>query len=1169
MRGPTQADTAAERNGRDRPMSAVTVLRAIKNFRATKTWSLQTSGEWKLQKSYGAGMHFAPATIAVTSLDELYQLLDQLRHDPAAFIVRGDLAPWVREMLAKRPDAKFRRLKTGRKPTLIEEPRPWLMADIDAFDLLPGECLITDPERPIRRAIETVLPAPFHRADMVWQLSASSWFKPDVLKVHLWYWLDRPAGSAELKHSMPGKPFVDPVTFETIQIHYTADPIIEGGEDPLPRRVGMLRGEVRAVAIDEVVPLQRDDDSQEFSGEWAGLNVEQILAVLGDGDGLKGFHEPLLRATLMYAFDCLQTGTRNDPEFIARLVAAIAAAPKSDGRDMRQYGVHSMQRYIDGAFRWWRDNATFANSPPQPTMNAAEAAETLIEPIAGFFDQAARHADWEIRWRMSGLGANGDYLYLTPAHSFAAAAVGVGKTRATLLSGGGYLRTPTPGRIVPRRIVYNVRDHALGPDIIRRFGDAGVPAQLYLGLGQTDPDFPKYTVCRQLDKANKLIEAGGNLKTLCKGCPFRAREGHKADESVCAHHRIPVIEHGLVVLAGPGALVQDPPGGFRRAVKVNGKEVRLPPADILIIDEPAPTKWTGGLGRAPYDVVIDPTPIPLFDTDTICAEATEIADAMVALRELVEQLPIGPMKRDDVRRVADLRDWGTLVILAKELRAQAEKHITPDMSDEAFDEVVERLKEHNDKVFRVRRLMRVIADADEALSCSDAPLSGSIDVVEVEAAGSKLRALRLRWREHVNDAWADTATLFLDATTTSQTLQPWFDSPVKLIADAKATEPGCVRRVQARDCEFPYDSWVPKGAQPPRDDDKSAEATAERTRWNNVRRFLRMLVVLCDRYRDEGRDGYDVLAAMPLETRKAVEWLFADEYGGSRPAGLALAHFGKLRGLDRYGGVRCYVRLGRMMALAPVYERTSGAVHGVRSSKCKGLFRRASGIYLMRDGSRRPAQFTTHPDALVSAVMWQEVDAECEQADGRPRSIWRTPDNPLDVILLCSRPQLAPVDELITKEEALADAHPARWLVACGVVPELGKRGSQEFLAAVLGNTREAVKKELAADPRWRQVIDQASTAELQPFSVWVSADQRYATPVWINAEGVEQAIARLAWVGIRVARGTQDHSENSKNSHRGGSPICRPASPDVGRQSWTLSSLDPSGSNGGALAAR
>jgi hypothetical protein len=90
----------------------------------------------------------------------------------------------------------------------------------------------------------------------------------------------------------------------------------------------------------------------------------------------------------------------------------------------------------------------------------------------------------------------------------------------------------------------------------------------------------------------------------------------------------------------------------------------------------------------------------------------------------------------------------------------------------------------------------------------------------------------------------------------------------------------------------------------------------------------------------------------------------------------------------------------------------------------------------------------------------------------------------------------------------------------------------------VLGNTREAVKKELATDPTWRQVIGEANTAELQPFSIWVSADQRYATPVWINAERVEQAIARLASVGVRVARVRRGHSGNSRNSHRGGSPI-------------------------------
>lgn len=106
------------------------------------------------------------------------------------------------------------------------------------------------------------------------------------------------------------------------------------------------------------------------------------------------------------------------------------------------------------------------------------------------------------------------------------------------------------------------------------------------------------------------------------------------------------------------------------------------------------------------------------------------------------------------------------------------------------------------------------------------------------------------------------------------------------------------------------------------------------------------------------------------------------------------------------------------------------------------------------------------------------------------------------------------------------------------MVPVLGKRGSQEFLAAVLGNTRGAVKKELASDPVWREVIGEANTAELRPFSVWVSAGQRYPTPTWIDAATPEQAIAGLASVGVRVAQVMRGHSENSKNSHRGGSPI-------------------------------
>jgi hypothetical protein len=347
------SDAAAERSA-----CAVTILRTIKHHCATKTWTLQTSGERKVQ-DYDSGMHFAPTEVTVASLDELHDLLDQLQHDPRAFIVRGALTPEVRETLARTPNRKFRRLKVaqGHDPALlVEVPRPWVMIDIDAFDLLPGESLVADPEGPIRRAIETLLPEPFQCADVVWQLSSSAGLRPGVLKLHAWFWLTRPVTGDELKRLLP-RP-IDPAPFDWIQIHYTASPIIKGGEDPLPRRLGMLRGAVRAVAIDEIV-LPRHDNVSIGSGTWTGSeSIDQILSKLGDGEGLLGFHEPLWRATLTYGRQSIETDQRDDAGFIAQLMAAIAAAPKDPSLDRDKYSAERMQRYITGAIRFWIQQGT-------------------------------------------------------------------------------------------------------------------------------------------------------------------------------------------------------------------------------------------------------------------------------------------------------------------------------------------------------------------------------------------------------------------------------------------------------------------------------------------------------------------------------------------------------------------------------------------------------------------------------------------------------------------------------------------------------------------------------------------------------------------------------------------------------------------------------------------
>jgi hypothetical protein len=83
------------------------------------------------------------------------------------------------------------------------------------------------------------LPAEFQAVDCWYHFSSSMGIKAGI-RVHLWYWLERPCSDAEMKAWLSGYP-VDMRLFNPIQIHLTANPqFTEGATDPYPNRSGML-----------------------------------------------------------------------------------------------------------------------------------------------------------------------------------------------------------------------------------------------------------------------------------------------------------------------------------------------------------------------------------------------------------------------------------------------------------------------------------------------------------------------------------------------------------------------------------------------------------------------------------------------------------------------------------------------------------------------------------------------------------------------------------------------------------------------------------------------------------------------------------------------------------------------------------------------------------------
>ena len=109
------------------------------------------------------------------------------------------------------------------------------MIDIDSLEW-DGD--INNQRAMVSYAIQQ-LPIEFQSVDCYFHFSSSMGIKPGI-RVHLWFWLDRPCSDDEMKAWLSSYP-VDPHLFNPIQIHLTANPrFVDGATDPYPNRSGLF-----------------------------------------------------------------------------------------------------------------------------------------------------------------------------------------------------------------------------------------------------------------------------------------------------------------------------------------------------------------------------------------------------------------------------------------------------------------------------------------------------------------------------------------------------------------------------------------------------------------------------------------------------------------------------------------------------------------------------------------------------------------------------------------------------------------------------------------------------------------------------------------------------------------------------------------------------------------
>ena len=208
----------------------ITLLNSAKLTSLTKTFC----GPDLDVQPFKIGKDFVVVEEPVSDLKSLANLLQRLENDPTRTIIRGSLTADQTNPVPRN------------KETFSGTPRQWCMIDIDS---LAWDGDINDQKAILAHAIQQ-LPAEFQSVDYWYHFSSSMGIKAGI-RLHLWFWLERPCSDDEMKAWLSGCP-VDLRLFNPIQIHLTANPrFVDGAVDPYPNRSGLFEagGGVSAVSV--------------------------------------------------------------------------------------------------------------------------------------------------------------------------------------------------------------------------------------------------------------------------------------------------------------------------------------------------------------------------------------------------------------------------------------------------------------------------------------------------------------------------------------------------------------------------------------------------------------------------------------------------------------------------------------------------------------------------------------------------------------------------------------------------------------------------------------------------------------------------------------------------------------------------------------------------------
>lgn len=229
--------------------------------------------------NYGDAKWYSFKEREVESLAELAQVIDSIQDSPSKAIILDQFVGAATASKATHNDQPVFNEKTGRVRRVIEAFRDdatnIVCFDIDGWvgtDALQNDPLgwVSDPESVILEWIEKYLPSEFQNVDFYWQVSSSAGLKPGV-RAHVWFWVADQVTKGQIaawvEKFIKVESTVDKSLYSRVRIHYTATPIFEGIEDPVPTRSGLFDSMMSDTVLISIQDFVEVDDRREFGGD--------------------------------------------------------------------------------------------------------------------------------------------------------------------------------------------------------------------------------------------------------------------------------------------------------------------------------------------------------------------------------------------------------------------------------------------------------------------------------------------------------------------------------------------------------------------------------------------------------------------------------------------------------------------------------------------------------------------------------------------------------------------------------------------------------------------------------------------------------------------------------------------------------------------------------------